>query len=47
MGQRAVSLPMTLCGALCMFRQWQGQVCAPGLCLPGSVSVPLGSELHV
>lgn len=42
MGQRAVSLPVTLCGALRMFRQWQVQ-----LCLPGYVSVPLGSELHV
>lgn len=47
MGQWAASLPVTLCGALRRFRQWQVQVCAPGLCLPGSVSVPLGSELHV
>lgn len=47
MGQWAVSLPVTLCGALRVSRQWQVQVCARGLCLPGSVSVPLGSELQV
>lgn len=41
MGQWAMSLPVTLWGALRMFRQWQVQVCALGLFLC------LGTELHV